>query len=438
MAGGTWTTQNKVRPGVYINFASEGSLPGTVGDRGTVALALPLSWGQAGKMMTIQAGEDVQSKLGYDWTSPQLLLIREALKRAQTLLLYRLNAGTQAKATLDNLTATAKFGGKRGNDLSISIAANINDAEQFDVTTLLGSKEVDKQTAATIGELVSNDYVVFAGTGELTATAALPLTGGEDGTATNEAHADFLEALEVLDFNTVGLISEDNTLKSVYTSYIRRLRETEGKKVQLVVSNYPAADHEGVISVRNGVVLSDGTELSAQEAVAWTAGATAGANINESLTFRAYDDAVDVNGRLTHTETEAALRSGEFVFTASSNRAVVEQDVNTFRSVTPEKARHFAKNRVVRVLDGISNDLKRIFESYFIGKVNNNEDGRSLFRSQCVTYLKQLQDIGAIQNFDSNADITVAAGNESDSIVIDVAVQPVDSVEKVYMKVKVA
>ncbi|MCZ4141227.1 hypothetical protein BZG17_25675, partial [Escherichia coli] len=49
-----------------------------------------------------------------------------------------------------------------------------------------------------------------------------------------------------------------------------------------------------------------------------------------------------------------------------------------------------------------------------------------------------LQDIGAIQNFDSNADITVAAGNESDSIVIDVAVQPVDSVEKVYMKVKVA
>ena len=140
--------------------------------------------------------------------------------------------------------------------------------------------------------------------------------------------------------------------------------------------------------MKNGVVLADGTALTPKQTVAWTAGATAGANLNESLTFRAYDDAVDVNGRLTHTETEVALRNGEFVFTASSNRALVEQDVNTFRSVTPDKARHFAKNRVVRVLDGIANDMKRIFESYYIGKVNNNEDGRSLFRSQCVTYLE--------------------------------------------------
>ncbi|OMF66300.1 phage tail sheath family protein [Paenibacillus sp. FSL R5-0766] len=437
MAGGTWTTQNKVRPGVYMNFASEGSLPGTVGERGTVALALPLSWGQAGTILTVQAGEDVQAKLGYDWTAPQLLLIREALKRAQTLLLYRLNAGTKAKATLDNLIVTAQHGGVRGNDLAVVISANINDPEQLDVSTLLAGKEVDKQTASTIEALESNAYVTFTGEGALTATASLPLTGGLDGTATNQEHADFLTKLEVLDFNTVGLISDDATLKSVYTAYIKRLRDTEGKKVQLVLSDYPAADHEGIISVKNGVVLADGTVLTPKQTVAWTAGATAGANLNESLTFRAYDDAVDVSGRLTHSETEAALRNGEFVFTASSNRAVVEQDVNTFRSVTPDKARHFAKNRVVRVLDGIANDMKRIFESYYIGKVNNNEDGRSLFRSQCVTYLKQLQDIGAIQNFDSKTDITVAPGNETDSILIEIQVQPVDSVEKVYMKVKV-
>lgn len=437
MAGGTWTTQNKVRPGVYMNFASEGKLPGTVGERGTAALALPLSWGQAGTILTVQAGDDVQTKLGYDWTAPQLLLVREALKRAQTLLLYRLNAGTKAKAALDTLTVTAQHGGVRGNDLAVVISANMNEPEQFDVSTLLAGKEVHKQTVSTIGQLQSNAFITFTGEGTLTTTASLPLTGGEDGASTNQEHADFLSKLEVLDFNTVGLISDDASLKSVYTAYIRRLRDTEGKKVQLVLSNYPAADHEGVISVKNGVVLADGTALTPKQAVAWTAGATAGANLNESLTFRAYDDAVDVNGRLTHTETETALRNGEFVFTASSSRALVEQDVNTLRSVTPDKARHFAKNRVVRVLDGIANDMKRIFESYYIGKVNNNEDGRSLFRSQCVTYLKQLQDIGAIQNFDSKTDITVLPGSETDSILIEVQVQPVDSVEKVYMKVKV-
>ena len=236
MAGGTWTTQNKVRPGVYMNFASEGTLPGTVGERGTVALALPLSWGQAGTILTVQAGDDVQAKLGYDWTAPQLLLIREALKRAQTLLLYRLNAGTKAKATLDTLTVSAQHGGVRGNDLAIVISANMNEPEQFDVSTLLAGKEVHKQTVSTMEQLQSNAFITFTGEGALTNTASLPLTGGNDGTSTNQEHADFLSKLEVLDFNTVGLISDDATLKSVYTAYIRRLRDTEGKKVQLVLS----------------------------------------------------------------------------------------------------------------------------------------------------------------------------------------------------------
>ncbi|MNW64122.1 Phage tail sheath protein [compost metagenome] len=89
------------------------------------------------------------------------------------------------------------------------------------------------------------------------------------------------------------------------------------------------------------------------------------------------------------------------------------------------------------MLDGIANDLKSIFETYYIGKVANNEDGRALFWSQCATYMNDLQNIGAIEDFKAQSDVVVAAGTDSDSIVLDVAVKPVDSVEKVYMKVKV-
>ncbi|WP_309303886.1 hypothetical protein [Brevibacillus laterosporus] len=48
----------------------------------------------------IQAGENTLDKLGYD--EPQIPLVQEALKRAKTLLLYRLNTGTKAQATSDN------------------------------------------------------------------------------------------------------------------------------------------------------------------------------------------------------------------------------------------------------------------------------------------------------------------------------------------------
>jgi len=438
MAGGTWNTQNKVRPGVYINFISEVDSLGTLGERGTVSMALPLSWGEPHKLLSLQAGDDWTKVVGYDWTAPELLLMREALKRAKTLLLYRLNEGVKAAATLGEIQITARYGGVRGNDLVLTTATNINDSTLTDVTTLLAGAVVDTQVVKDAKELLANDYVVFAGEGEIEKTAGLPLEGGTDGTVANQDHTAYLQALQAYHPQTVALVSEDASLKSVYAAHVKRLREDEGKKVQLVLADYVAADHEGVISVKNGVVLSDGTVLDAKQAVAWVAGATAGAAVNQSLTYQAYEDAADVNGKLSNADIEEALKQGHFVFTTSGGRVVVEQDINTFTSMSPSKARHFAKNRIVRVLDGIANDLKRIFELYYIGKVNNNDDGRGLFKSQCVTYLNELQNMGAVQNFNAQADIQVTQGTESDSIVVDVSVQPVDAVEKIYMKVKVA
>ena len=39
MAGGTWEAQNKLQPGIYINFKSSPKLLATIGDRGIVAIA---------------------------------------------------------------------------------------------------------------------------------------------------------------------------------------------------------------------------------------------------------------------------------------------------------------------------------------------------------------------------------------------------------------
>lgn len=437
MAGGTWTAQNKVRPGVYINFRSEAQPVGTLGERGIATIALPLSWGPSKQVVTIEAGQNVFEVLGYDITAPQLLLVREALKRAKTLLLYRLNEGNKAMTNIGNMTVTAKYAGVRGNDITIVVQANVDNPDLFDVQTLVDGREVDSQTVATIDELEDNAWVTFSGSGAPEPTAGINLTGGTDGSVTNADYMAYLEAIELYDFNTMAAPIEDETLKGVFVSFVRRLREDEGKKIQVVLPDYANADYEGVISVKNGVVLEDGTVLDNVQATAWVAGATAGANINESLTYAAYDGAVDVDKRFAHTEIVQALRNGEFLFVPSDGRAIVEQDINTFTSYTPQKRRHFSKNRVIRVLDAIANDLKRIFERYYIGKVNNDDDGRNIFKNEIINYLNGLQNIGAIQNFDPQNDVTVSPGAEVDSVYVELYVQPVDAIEKIYMDITV-
>ncbi|MDR6883793.1 phage tail sheath family protein [Bacillus sp. 3255] len=434
MAGGTWSSQNKIRPGNYFNFATSGTLGG-LGARGIVSMALALSWGPAKQILTINAGDNIKSLLGYDITDPKMLLVREALKRSKTLLLYRLADGTKGTVTAGNLTATAKYSGLRGNDLSIVVQANVDDVSKFDVRTLLGYEEVDKQTVATVAGLVANDWVVWTGSGALTQTAGSKLTGGADGSVINGDHTSYLSAIELEEFSVIALTSTDPTLKALYTSFAARLRDDEGTKIQVVMENYPTADYEGVISVKNGVVLADGAVLTAAQATAWVAGATASAQVNESLTRTAYDGAIDVTPRYTNSQIEAALVNGEFLFTQNQGRALVEQDINSFTSFAPDKDKRFAKNRVIRVLDAINNDLKTVADSFYIGKVDNDSDGRNLLKNEYVKYLEGLQALGALQNFDSQADITIVQGDESDAVYAQYYVQPVDSIEKIYNKV---
>ena len=57
MAGGTWTSQNKILPGVYINVVSRENVNVNIGNRGIVAIPEALSWGEPGVVKEILPGE---------------------------------------------------------------------------------------------------------------------------------------------------------------------------------------------------------------------------------------------------------------------------------------------------------------------------------------------------------------------------------------------
>ncbi len=104
MAGGTWERQNKIRPGAYINFKSKKNGQTPIGERGIASLPLELPWGPEKEIITIHADDDLSKVLGINIADESALLIREVLKKAKILLLYRLNEGTKATAALEGLT----------------------------------------------------------------------------------------------------------------------------------------------------------------------------------------------------------------------------------------------------------------------------------------------------------------------------------------------
>lgn len=437
MAGGNFTVQNKVRPGAYINVKSAGKALGSMSDRGIATLPLVLNWGEVKKVITLEPGSDFEKLLGYGALDPELILIRETFKRAGKILLYRVNGGAKATKASSPLTVTAKYEGTRGNDLAVKVLADVDVPSSFIVQTYLAGKLMDEQRGKTIADLVANDFVTFSGTGALTANAGIVLSGGTNTEATSSDYSDYFEAVQVFTFNTMALPVEDTVVKGAGVTFANRMGKEEGKDFQVVVSDYANADSECVISVKNGVVLDDGTVLTATQATAWVAGATAGANVNESNTYKAYDGAIDVDIKYTNSQIIDALNRGEWVFVEKDGKAVVEQDINSFTGFAPTKGKEFRKNRCVRVFHAIRNDIKRIFSDYYIGKCDNNEDGRNLFKGECINYFESLQGINAIQNFDASTDIVVAAGHDVDAVVVDVWIQPVDSMEKLYMTVTV-
>ena len=427
LGGGTFLVQNKVLPGAYINFVSRPRAMGSLGERGVVCVGMEMDWGEEG-MRTVEAADfrtDSRALFGYDYLSDEMKDMRELFLHAEKVKVYRLNGGEKAAATVEGLTVTAKYAGKRGNDICVAIVANVDEDGYFDVETYLGTERVDTQTAATIEELEDNDFVVFGGTGALTAAAGTYLAGGATAAVTGSGYTDFLEAAEAEDFNVLAYNGSDETTKKLFVNFTKRMRQEEGVKFVTVLHDHAAADHEGVISV--------GT---AAELVYWVAGATAGAEVNESLTNTVYDGEYEVDAKMKKSEYIKGIQEGQFLFYEEDGNLRVLRDINSFTSFEAAKNSDFSSNRVVRVLDSIAGDVANIFSKYYLGKQSNNANGRNLLKAEILAYHEELMKIEAIENFVAE-DITVEKGVEKQDVVIYECVQPVDAMEKLYMKVEV-
>lgn len=441
MAGGKFDKlAGKVRPGTYMNFESTRSDTVGTSERGTVIIPLlKPSYGPAGSYIELtNAGPDAAyAKLGYSVydsdPNRQMLLIREAFKNASKVLVYIPKEGTKAtakNASAPKLTATAKYGGTRGNALTVTVAAN--PVGGFDVTvSLAGNTVAYYEGLSTVDDLIAQDceYVAFTGSGALAAIAAMNLTGGADATAQNDDLTTFMDTWEKVKFNTVAMPVTDSSMKAAIKTKIKYLRESMGRGVQAVVPDFPA-DYEGIISIKNGYAIDD-DKLSAAEATAWVAGASAGASYVESLTYDAVDGATDLVDALTHEEYVDAINKGHFAFSISEeNKVIVEYDINSLTSFKQPKDETYRKNRVVRVMDTFQESIQLNFPP---NKYANDSDGWDIMEGVGKSILKQFAEAGAITDVDYDNDFLVDRdASYGDKTYFNVNLKPVDSAEKLF------
>lgn len=433
LGGGVFVTQNKKLPGAYINFVSASKASATLSDRGYVALPLELSWGAEGEVITLTSEDFIynsQKILGYAYSADELKGLRDVFKNAQTVYIYRTNKSA-VKATCTY--CDAKYAGTRGNALTIVISKNVDEQEKFDVKTLLDLKVVDVQTAVTaITDLVDSDYVTWKKSGDLAETAGTPLTGGDNGSVTTAEWQSALNALEAYSFNTLGVVSKDDNVKSLAIAWTKRMRDEVGVKFQTVVFNKDA-DDKAIINVV--------TTLSGQSddpsMVYWTTGAQGGCAVNKSCTNKVYDGEFTPDVKKTQDELTVCIDKGQFVFHKVGDDVRVLTDINSKVTVSEDEGEDFKSNQTIRVLDQIANDIAVLFNTKYLGAIQNNASGRISLWNDITKHHQSLERLGAIENF-STDDVTVTQGDTKKSVVVSDKVTPVNAMEILYMTVVVS
>ena len=417
---------NRIIPGVSVETIA-GEREASLGVVGVVTMPMELNWGD--QVITIRKGMDTTTVLGYKLYDTALKLVNEVMNYANQLIIYRLNIGAKAQATLaSGVTAKAVYTGTRGNDISVSVASADS---KFTVTTYLDSVEMDKQVISDVSDFKTNDFIEITGSGTLE-TATATLTGGTNGTVAATNYDNYFTEIQKHDYNIMAYTGTDSSISAKIVNFIQSQRDN-GTMVQAVMSGSDF-DNEGIINNTIGGKTTN-YDLTAAEACATMAGIQAKQGVTGSATYFNVIGWNDVSSRLTKLQMESKTQDGEILFVYKYGGVVVLYDINSLTTTTDAKPEDFKKNLVIRTLDKYSMDLQKLLDTKAIGKIRNSVDGRNQIKGLISDMtVKNYLNIGAIEDFTAS-DITVEMGSARDSIIATVGIKVVDTVDKIYITV---
>lgn len=264
-----------------------------------------------------------------------------------------------------------------------------------------------EETGASAAALSDNDFVIFKKEGTITQNAGYSFEGGESGSSVVVGdYSNYLGALESRSFDVLVYDGTEESVKELFTTYTKRMRDEVGKYFQTVLYDYDKADYEGVISVYNKV-SEDSEYIKESSLVNWVAGYSSAVDLSNELTSKLYNGELNVDTSTPDAKLEIIVKKGNFVFHRVSETEVYTLfDVNTLTTFTEDHDQRLSENKTIRVIDYIHNTEAYQINRNYIGSTPNTVEGRALIWNRCYEILDQLQQAGAITGFVEN-DLTV-------------------------------
>ncbi|MBQ8997926.1 MAG: phage tail sheath subtilisin-like domain-containing protein [Clostridium sp.] len=424
---------------------------GELKNKGIITIPLTLDFGPSQKIIEITQETNIKEVLGYDLQHPKMLLLREGLKKADKILLYRVNTGKYAIGNTPKGKIISQYPGERGNDIKILIypvnkwgQVSKSDGDEWGqvfkigVVTMLEGEVVEVQYVGCLDELRDNAYVRFEMRGEISEEEyyEVELCGGETFEARIREWDRFFEVIGYYDWRVMALPVGGVKVKRRGVKLIKHLREVEGRSVYVVMGDFAEANSEGVLSVANGVELSDGVKLTANECTVFVAASVASATLEEGIVLNAYEGAIGLVKKMSHAQMMSYLDRGEIVFVKSGKKVVIAEDINTFKAFTPKKTNVYRENRFVRIVDVIREDLHKLMKIYYsayIKRGKSPQECKQYYKEVCVQYIKLLQNRNLLYDCVPENDIAVYLAEELDGADISLEIKIKNMAEKVYV-----
>ena len=225
--------------------------------------------------------------------------------------------------------------------------------------------------------------------------------------------ADALKNAATLKFNYIchptGSTQDQNDL----AEWIKAQRRTKYKTIKGIVANVDA-DSYGVINFTTGnirvinsaytdaLIEAEGIEenvpddiekyvtYSAAEYTARILGIACGVSLDRSMTYYELSEVVDCD---VYDDVDEHINNGELclIDEGDGNGVKIARGCNSLHSFTTDIGQDFRYIKIAETVDLITDDIREIFRSEYLGKVLNDFDHKMLFIAAILVYFEELK-----------------------------------------------
>lgn len=236
---------------------------------------------------------------------------------------------------------------------------------------------------------------------------------------------DYAEALDYFSLHRVTYLcapdaDTDGETQSI-AEWVKDQREKRNK-VKAVLPDYEA-DSEGIINYATAsVTLADTTPrayvgkarvgknaagsktYTAEKFCSRIAGLLAGTPAAMSSTYAILEDVVSCETK-PKKDLDDEIDAGKFVLYYDGENVKVGRGVNSLTTVKNGQSNAWKKIKVVETMDTIHDDLVKMIQDNYIGKLPNNYDNRCLLLSAVMSYFQELVTEGLLSRYTVEFDI---------------------------------